>query len=597
MSSLGEKIKEVFTGHHQEKNNYSDATTSATHGSHPSTHTDNDGHTKLAKVGNGQDEHHSTGGATGHAPQNQPHQHHHEHHHDPEIDAKKATSAAGNYPYWGDMAKNGEEGHNHHDHQHHHHRDDDTSASGALDGESHHHHQKDSAIAGGALATSLATGAGASGAGDSSSTDDISPRHAEDTSRTIPDTTQQTNYPMHTGDANTQGTAAPVSTHGNNNDASSTRDFAAGAGGVGAGYLASRHQDPNRDVHRAGESGDALAPEYANQSGRAFPLQGHSATGSAADSVRPGTAHGGDDESRRRKEEGLLGAGAGAAGLAGAGYLASRKQDEEFRPEDRPTTTGVTSGQRESTSLGARAMNSGSGGVYNTVVGAGSGEDSQLRGSSPSAPSGHVGPRDATAVGPQTTQYATSSGQQQAGTSESKSGGHRDKEALAAVAALGAGTGAVAAEEKHRHYAHKDENNSTTTPPATQHEDKMYRDTSNRPSQTSSGPTATASQPAQLAAQQAWNRQQTPTGSERSEHVPGAGVAGAAAAYRHGQGQGTGEDVAGRGAHARGTDVMPGTYPGSGAGTDPSRVIHKCHQCGADNDISEYLGKGSVSAQ
>lgn len=582
MSSLGEKIKEVFTGHHQEKNNHSDATTSATHASHPSTNTDNDGHTKLTKVGNSQDEHHSAEGATGHAPQHQPHQHHHEHPHDPEFDAKKATSAAGNYPYWGDKAKNGEEGHSHHDHQHH----DDTSASGALDGNSHHHHQKDSAIAGGALATSLATGAGAAGAGDSSSTDDISPRHAEETSRTIPDTaaaTQQTNHPMHTGDDNTQDrTAAPVSTHGNNNDASSTRDFAAGAGGVGAGYLASRYQDPNRDARRAGESADALAPEHADQSGRAFPLQGHSAAGSAADSIRSGTAHEGDDESRRRKEEGLLGAGAGAAGLAGAGYLASRKHDEEFGPEDRPTTTGVTSGQRDSTSLGARAMNSGSSGLYNTVVGAGSGEDSQLRGSSPSAPSDHVGSRDAAAVGPQTTQHA-SSGKQQAGTSEPKSGGHRDKEALAAVAGLGAGAGAVAAEEKHRHQHHKDENSSTTIPPAI------------RPSQTSSGPAA--SQPAQLAAQQAWNRQQTPTGSERPENVPGAGVAGAAAAYRHGQGQGTGEDVAGRGAHARGTEVMPGTYPGSGAGTDPSRVIHKCHQCGADNDISEYLGKGSVSAQ
>lgn len=36
-------------------------------------------------------------------------QHHTGHaHHDPEAEAKKATSAAGNYPYWGDLERDGQ---------------------------------------------------------------------------------------------------------------------------------------------------------------------------------------------------------------------------------------------------------------------------------------------------------------------------------------------------------------------------------------------------------------------------------------------------------------------------------------------------------
>ncbi|PSR80908.1 hypothetical protein BD289DRAFT_439932 [Coniella lustricola] len=41
--------------------------------------------------------------------------------------------------------------------------------------------------------------------------------------------------------------------------------------------------------------------------------------------------------------------------------------------------------------------------------------------------------------------------------------------------------------------------------------------------------------------------------------------------------------------------AMPGSFPSTGnmSGSGGGKVIHKCHQCGADNDISDYLKKDS----
>lgn len=99
MSSLGEKIKEVFTGHSSNQESTSDVKTPDVDapGAYPSdkyTTKDTELHNKLHKA----------------APEDMPRprdsavessrtQHHDQlKRHDPEVDAKAATSAAGNYP-------------------------------------------------------------------------------------------------------------------------------------------------------------------------------------------------------------------------------------------------------------------------------------------------------------------------------------------------------------------------------------------------------------------------------------------------------------------------------------------------------------------
>lgn len=91
MASIGEKIKEVFTGHsHSEHNDASDVKTPDVDapGAYPSdkpTHKDSELLSKPNKASSGH-KHSDSGVEIGRG------------HHDPEIDAKQATSAAGNYP-------------------------------------------------------------------------------------------------------------------------------------------------------------------------------------------------------------------------------------------------------------------------------------------------------------------------------------------------------------------------------------------------------------------------------------------------------------------------------------------------------------------
>lgn len=99
MASLGEKIKEVFTGHSSSHESGSDVRTPDVDapGAYPTdkhTTKDTELHNKLHKAA---PEHmpqpRDSAVASGRA------EHHDQlKHHDPEVDAKAATSAAGNYP-------------------------------------------------------------------------------------------------------------------------------------------------------------------------------------------------------------------------------------------------------------------------------------------------------------------------------------------------------------------------------------------------------------------------------------------------------------------------------------------------------------------
>ncbi|KAF3769528.1 hypothetical protein M406DRAFT_354044, partial [Cryphonectria parasitica EP155] len=168
MSGIGEKIKDTLTGHHHDadKSKTSDAS-----------------HTKTGEK------------------------------HDPEIDAKKATSAAGNYPYWGDLPREGEG-----------HQDGATT----ITHDNTHNHGRDTGLAAGALGTGAGAGSLASRDQNAQSNYD----NTGSTQQSLPDRTTQT----------TQG-------QGDYND-NNKRDLAAGAGaGAGAAYLASKYNNKDDEKH------------------------------------------------------------------------------------------------------------------------------------------------------------------------------------------------------------------------------------------------------------------------------------------------------------------------------------------------------------
>lgn len=98
-----EKIKSILTGGHSshDADHAADSKSPDTNAPHAFTSNDTnvtEGHTNLSKLGD-HHQHRDTEIGADHA----------QGRHDPEVDAKEATSAAGNYPYWGDLPKEGEQ--------------------------------------------------------------------------------------------------------------------------------------------------------------------------------------------------------------------------------------------------------------------------------------------------------------------------------------------------------------------------------------------------------------------------------------------------------------------------------------------------------
>ncbi|KAJ4391065.1 hypothetical protein N0V93_004679 [Gnomoniopsis smithogilvyi] len=656
MSSIGEKIKGALTGHSQSDTSNTDTHDENTPRSLPSDEKKViEGQTNLTKLG-----HHHRDDEIGAG--------HTKGRHDPEVDAKEATSQAGNYPYWGDLPRDGEQGHTH---EHgtastSHNLTDRTRDTGLTssthDPASKHGHKGELAAA---------TGVGAAGATylgtrhrDDDNTKSASSGLASGPTQAGPgtldpgyasQTTSSTGQPREVSN-----NAFGSSQYGTHDNTTSHRKeegaLAAGAAGLGgAGYLAHKRGE---DQSRTGEQPTST---HGSQQ-RAFGL---TSTGDNDPySSTSTTTHGDNNNNNRYKEEAAL-AGAGVAGLGGAGYLAHKRGEEQTRPDDRATTVHGSQ-QRDTTSgFGSSQPQSTTGGIHNTVIGAGSAEDPHSRTHKTAFDSSPLSSSTATTVGPQ---YGTADSREQSTIAGSRgaptSGNDREKQGLAAAAGVGAGAGVVAAEEKHRHHEHRQHDNKSNDP------SHSVFGSSNKHSQPTQS--STTSQPsAQLAAQQAWsNQNQSSTGAGRHDPeaearqatsaagnypyqgqdsstsntghhhnnnaalgaAAGAGLAGAGAtAAYYGQGRehdqnprsdesqkiadrALGSDGAAHGPTSTQGQIRGATdssrVPGygqsqstsgvgaagltGGSGLGSSKVLHKCHQCGADNDISNYFNKDAV---
>ncbi|KAI3394491.1 hypothetical protein diail_2625 [Diaporthe ilicicola] len=314
MSSIGQKIKDALTGHHESENN-SDVKTPDVNapGAFPSDEfsTKNHGdHNKLTKEAPGQTQQHIADeerGAlhhTGHA------------HHDPEPETKQATSEAGNYPYWGDLPREGGE---------HVHRAGEPTTGVT---EQHHGISKET----GAMAAGA--GAGAAGAGY------LASKHlkGEDTTRTNEETRSEAvrDTKLDDKDRNTnRGTEAAAVT--------------------GTTYLVTRDKD-YVDNPNDKKSTTSATPAQSQTSKTTQATETSTATQKPVEAATPTKTTSGRDNDSHRKEEEAIAAGAGAAGIAGAGYHAHKKGDKEDQPRDvanqgtqahssqtsHPTTTSTT---------------------------------------------------------------------------------------------------------------------------------------------------------------------------------------------------------------------------------------------------------------
>ncbi|KUI64768.1 hypothetical protein VM1G_00083 [Cytospora mali] len=519
-------------------------------------------------------------------------QHHTGHaHHDPEPEAKKATSAAGNYPYWGNLPREGQ-GH----------------GSGSESREHQHGHS--------------GAGAGATGAGylPSKDTRDLHTREQD---------------PLY---ASTRDHATSDRNTGNNSHRREEEALAGGTGLAGAGYLASRDRDDRQDERHPATSSAPVTQSSTTATSSSYrdpQREAQQATGAAGNYPQS------SDKGDRRKEEEYLGAGAGAAGPAGVGYYGSKKLDErkdahQSYPsrETNPTTSTGTPGSfsqldetrnvnpSASTQSGAYPTGNDNShrkedGALAGMVGLGAagmaGNEEKKRhhyrnsgGQAELASTGHnnglAERRQEPALGGTSglgqTGY-TGTGDRHAGTATGTNPtghtGHshrREEEALAGTAGLGAAGYAGAGAKKR-------------------HDEKKYAgEQTGFPEYNSSELT-----PAQLAAQSAWN-QQNP-GSTSADAYPesrnnnprsdqeyaGAGAGAAGLASKHGQGRDYeerprtyGSEGAGYAPSGLESTREPGLTSGStGAlgrsGQQSKPVLHKCEQCGHDNDISRYFNK------
>lgn len=702
MSSIGEKIKGALTGHSQKDSSDSKTTDETTPRSYPSDEKKViEGQTNLSKLGH---QHNDNEIGAGHT----------QGRHDPEVDAKEATSQAGNYPYWGDIPREGEQGHT---------QQSGTTALGGSHGGDSHNLTKGSGLAAGALAT----GAGTAVSGSRGSEYEHRPLGTQDTTSTTQNLTDRT---RDTG--LTSSTQNPSTSQTSRDGHKGEIAAATGAGLAGATYLGTRHKDEDNKNLNSTTTTSGLAsgptqagpgsldPGYASQTSSST-TRPQEVSNSAFGDSRYGTK---DNTTSHRKEEGALAAGAaglggagylahkrhedhqshtgeqpssaagssqqrafgltssvndspqttttrgdnnshfkedaalagaGAAGLGGAGYLAHKHNENQTRADERPTTTHSTQ-QRDSTT---------GGGIHNTIIGTGSPEDTHSRTHKAAFDSTPLSSSNTTTVGPQ---HGRVDPREQQTISSSlgapSSGNDRERQGLAAAAGVGAGAGVVAAEEKHRHHEHRqhDDDQSKTQGHS------VLGSSGHHHSHDKHNQTTTTQPSAQLAAQQAWNNQnQTSSGSARhdpeaearqatsaagnypyeggdratsnvggqqQQHhhnkaalgAAGAGLAGAGAtAAYYGQGRehdqnprsDESQKIADRALGSDGTAHAPtsnqgyssgltgasSTTPGygqsssglsSGSGLGSSKVLHKCHQCGADNDISDYFKKDAA---
>lgn len=700
MSNLGQKIKEVFTGHHdQDKTDVKTPDVDAP-GAFPADesskhHSDHNKLTKEPPVkghqDKSQDEERGALHHTGHS------------HHDPEPETKQATSDAGNYPYWGNLPREGGE---------HVHRSEGPDSSAT---KQHHELDKESSLAPGALAAGT-TAAGAGYLGSRSSkdqeagrTDEITPVGEKRDSKldnednninkgagaaAVAGTTylatrdkddadrgeKKSNNPAHTDTSKTTHhtktstttekpaeTATPTKTTSSGDNDSHRKEeevLAAGAGAAGlagAGYYASqkgdKSHDATRDTGSHGTQGSNIQPatsrhdpvteaEKATSAAGNYPyLSGGDSgnrttqnTGLAEAATPSKTTSSGDNNSHRKEQ--ALATGAGASGLAGAGYLASKKLDDrkeeeqssqplgqsthvpkesttehkthtstgphdpeydakratsgagnyphwdndkkdndnsrnlaaaglggaglagagylasnrtEERKDDLPSSTRETSlgiaapgslAQRDTTSRQVDPTTSG--GIHNTVVGAGSSEYTPPVGSSSTTGTGHQ-----TQAPSQPSQTAAQAAAQQAWNKQqqsaspttfedtSKDNKHSDLKYAAAGTAFGAGAAGLAAD-----YGQGKEHE---TNPRTDESEKIA---------------------------------DRALGSDGKPHAPSAT-----------HGSGTGNQTSASQGLTSGITALAGQSPSSGSG---SKVLHKCDNCGHDNDISRYFNKDAI---
>ncbi|KAK7736962.1 hypothetical protein SLS53_006717 [Cytospora paraplurivora] len=249
-------------------------------------------------------------------------QHHTGHaHHDPEIETKKATSAAGNYPYWG--KKDGEA----------HGQRTNGAASGSKGLTSGRGKQS------GKGTGSLATGAGVAGESNGAAREQ-EPPYASTRARK----SSTSSYPD-------GGTIVKKYSK-------EEAIIAAGAGVAGGSY----HVDRARRNSRRSSTGTKPRVAFTEETAAPETQTGVGATSSAdphhnnnhhdpeieakkATSEAGNYPHWGEGHSKSDRE---LAAGAGAAGLAGAGYYGSKNRDERnegqqsYSSREAPTGTYVS---------------------------------------------------------------------------------------------------------------------------------------------------------------------------------------------------------------------------------------------------------------
>lgn len=208
-------------------------------------------------------------------------------HHDPELEAKKATSAAGNYPYW-DNTSQGQQG-----------KRSEGPSSGSL--EPQHSRAETS---GGLGSGGLATGSGATGATGAGHIASDSRDHEPLYASTRAGQTKSSNHPAGVPSSAAKQFPETGDLHTNRREEALTT----GAGVAGAGYLASK-----RNEHQ-GLDGQQ----------RGTATSSHKKTPSATpDNLKHIT---GEDRSGGRGQEAL----AGGAGLAGASHSASHKKGDRL---------------------------------------------------------------------------------------------------------------------------------------------------------------------------------------------------------------------------------------------------------------------------
>ncbi|ROW14902.1 hypothetical protein VPNG_03436 [Cytospora leucostoma] len=292
---MASKIKKILTGHSDKKN--------SRHGA--------DGALECEDKGA---QHH-----TGHA------------HHDPEIETKKATSAAGNYPYWG--KKDGET----------HGNRTDGAASGSKD--LTNGRKKQSGKGTGALAT----GAGAAG-GLNGAAREQDPLYASTRARKA----STSSYPD-------GGTIVKKYSK-------EEAIIVAGAGVAGG----SHHVERARRNSRRSSTGTKPRVAFTEENATSGPQTGVGATSSADHHHNNNHHHDPETEAKKAtseagnyphwgeghsKRDGEFAAGAGAAGLAGAGYYGSKNRDERnegqhtYSSREAPTGTNISREAATATSI------------------------------------------------------------------------------------------------------------------------------------------------------------------------------------------------------------------------------------------------------